>query len=286
MMMLKSPRGAGLAAALLVAPLVAWGCGGNTNPPQSTTAAPPATQPAPPADGPKGGATEAEGPRGNTADRGKLKPIMAKIGANRDKNSLTNLLNEELKGDEPAWDKVQPQAAEYAKLAAEIGKIAPPRGEKAAFTKLADAFAESASALDKAAQAKDLAAVKAAHNKLNGSCMACHREHRGGAVAGGFGGGGFGAGGFGAGGFGGGFTFPPPTQVLSPFLQDWLQSTPEQKKKIEDLQKEVDAELEKMLTDEQKKQLKEMKENTGRGGFPGFGPGGPGGPGAPGGNRG
>jgi len=84
------------------------------------------------------------------------------------------------------------------------------------------------------------------------------------------------------GGPGGGFTMrlPPPGDVLPPPVQDMLQLTPYQKKQLAALQKEVDASLEKLLTEDQRKQLKEMRER-GPGGFgpPGGGPGGPGGPG-------
>jgi outer membrane protein assembly factor BamB/Spy/CpxP family protein refolding chaperone len=80
---------------------------------------------------------------------------------------------------------------------------------------------------------------------------------------------------------GGGFARPQPGQVLPSFLQDRLNLTADQKKQVEALQKEVDGKLDKILTDEQKKQLKEMRE----GGGPGRGaPGAPGRPGA--GNRG
>jgi Spy/CpxP family protein refolding chaperone len=58
------------------------------------------------------------------------------------------------------------------------------------------------------------------------------------------------------------------------FLQETLKLSDEQKKEFEALQKEVDARIEKILTDEQKKQLKEMRE---RGGRPGGRPGRPGG---------
>jgi outer membrane protein assembly factor BamB len=81
-----------------------------------------------------------------------------------------------------------------------------------------------------------------------------------------------GRGGFGPGGFGG---FAPPGQILPPFLQDRLNLTAEQKKQLEALQKEVDGKLDKLLTDEQRKQYKEMRERFGRGGR--GGPGGPGG---------
>jgi hypothetical protein len=72
-----------------------------------------------------------------------------------------------------------------------------------------------------------------------------------------------------------GFGPPPLGQVMPPFVQDRLKLTDAQKKDLEALQKDVDAKIEKMLTDEQKKQFKEMKERgPGR-----AGPGGPGGPG-------
>jgi len=51
---------------------------------------------------------------------------------------------------------------------------------------------------------------------------------------------------------------PRPGQVLPGFLQERLKLTGEQKKQIEELQKEVDARLAKILTDEQKKMLQEM----------------------------
>jgi hypothetical protein len=70
----------------------------------------------------------------------------------------------------------------------------------------------------------------------------------------------------------GGFGGPPqPGQILAPFLRERLNLTAEQKKKLDELQKEVDSNLDKILTEEQKKQLKEMRER----GPGGRGPGGP-----------
>ncbi|MFL5244174.1 MAG: PQQ-binding-like beta-propeller repeat protein [Gemmataceae bacterium] len=95
-------------------------------------------------------------------------------------------------------------------------------------------------------------------------------------------------GGFGGGGPGGfmGFGGPPqPGQVLSRFLQDQLNLTADQKKQLEDLQKDVDGQVEKILTDEQKKQVKGMREGFGRGGPGGFGGPGRGGPGGFGGGK-
>jgi hypothetical protein len=98
--------------------------------------------------------------------------------------------------------------------------------------------------------------------------------------------GGFGPGGggpppgFGPGGPGMGR--PQPGEILPRFLRDRLDLSAQQEKQIQELQKEVDGKLAKILTDDQKQQLKEMRER-GPGGFgPPGGPGGPpGGPGGP-----
>jgi spore coat protein CotH len=68
---------------------------------------------------------------------------------------------------------------------------------------------------------------------------------------------------------------PPPGEILPQPVQDTLQLTEAQKKQLAELQKEVDAKLEKLMTEEQRKQWKEMKDRrpSGPGGFPG-GPGG------------
>jgi hypothetical protein len=82
-------------------------------------------------------------------------------------------------------------------------------------------------------------------------------------------------GGFGKdkGGFGkdkGGFgPRPQPGQIMPDFVAEMLKLTDDQKTKMEALQKDVDGRLEKILTDDQKKQLKQMKEGGGR---PPFGP--------------
>jgi hypothetical protein len=80
--------------------------------------------------------------------------------------------------------------------------------------------------------------------------------------------------GFGPGGFA---SFPQPGQLMSPTLQARLKLAADQKKQMEELQKDVDASLDKLLNEDQKKQLKEMRQGFGRGGPGGFGRGGPGG---------
>ncbi len=97
------------------------------------------------------------------------------------------------------------------------------------------------------------------------------------------GGPGFGGGPAGPGGFVG--RMPPPGEVLPLPLQQFLGLSDEQKKQLAELQKDVDAKLDKVLDADQRTQWKQMKAGgpAGPGGPPGFGPGGPGfGPGAPG----
>jgi hypothetical protein len=96
--------------------------------------------------------------------------------------------------------------------------------------------------------------------------------------------------GFGPGGFA---AMPSPGQIMSVSTQVALKPTPEQKKQLADIQKEVDAKLDKVLSEEQKQQLKQMRDDFTRGGPPGGPPGnvmfagppggGPRGPGGPGG---
>lgn len=76
--------------------------------------------------------------------------------------------------------------------------------------------------------------------------------------------GGAGFGGAGKGATGGAAVTPPGT-VLSPRVQDTLKLTDEQKKQIAEVQKEVDAGIQKILTEAQNKQLKDLKDNPGRG---------------------
>jgi Spy/CpxP family protein refolding chaperone len=80
-----------------------------------------------------------------------------------------------------------------------------------------------------------------------------------------------GSGSGGPGGPGGMFQPPKPGELMPGFIQDQLKLTAEQKKQLEELQKDVDARLEKLLTEEQRKQLKDMATRGPGGG--GFGPG-------------
>jgi hypothetical protein len=70
---------------------------------------------------------------------------------------------------------------------------------------------------------------------------------------------------------------PRPGEILPRFVRERLELSAEQEKQIQDLQKEVDAKLEKILSADQREQLREMR-TRGPGGFGPRGPGGPGGP--------
>jgi outer membrane protein assembly factor BamB len=86
----------------------------------------------------------------------------------------------------------------------------------------------------------------------------------------GFGGPGEFGGGRPGGGGPGRFGRPQPGQLVPAFMQNFLNLSEEQKKRLEDLQKDTESKLAKLLTDEQKKQLKEARENPqgrGPGGF-------------------
>src|SRR5262249_45332823 len=66
---------------------------------------------------------------------------------------------------------------------------------------------------------------------------------------------------------------PQPAKIFSPTQQDTLKLSPGQRKRLEEIQKEIDARLETLLTEDQKKQLQAMQRRPGggpgRGGPPG-----------------
>jgi len=77
--------------------------------------------------------------------------------------------------------------------------------------------------------------------------------------------------GFGPGGFG---AMPQPGKIISPFLQAKLKLADDQKKQMDDLQKDTDNRLDKLLDDGQRKQLTDMRNGPGPGMFGKGGPGG------------
>jgi hypothetical protein len=69
-----------------------------------------------------------------------------------------------------------------------------------------------------------------------------------------------------------------PGQIMPLATQIVLKLSASQKAAVAVLQKEVDAKVAELLTDDQKNQMKEFREMIARGGPPGARPGGPGGP--------
>ena len=63
-----------------------------------------------------------------------------------------------------------------------------------------------------------------------------------------------------------------PGKIFSPAQQDTLKLSAGQKKRLEEIQKEIDARLETLLTEDQKKQLQAMQRRPAAGGPGGSGP--------------
>jgi hypothetical protein len=166
---------AGLPIRFLAPPLVATvllafaGCGSSEDP--NAPPVPPGADAGPGGPGPGG-----PGPGGRGGAPSGISKVMSKRSNGVD--YLTPLIGKALEADPPAWDTIEPQAKEYAKLAKTLPDSEPPRGSKESWTKLATAFATTAESLDKAVSAKDRNAALDAHARLTESCMECHREHR------------------------------------------------------------------------------------------------------------
>ncbi len=106
-----------------------------------------------------------------------IKQIMKRL--NGGPKSLNGMLRQELRADDPAWDDIQDQTKEFAELAEALCKTTPKRGAAESWAKFTETYAKNAKALNEAAQSKDRRAARAAQAKLGGSCMSCHRVHKG-----------------------------------------------------------------------------------------------------------
>lgn len=106
-----------------------------------------------------------------------IKEIMGKV--TKGPTAALGVLKKQLQEKKPDWEAIQETAGTIVKFASFMPKNDPPKGEKADFEKLAKNFAESAKSIEKAAKAKDTAAVKKAMGKMGGSCMTCHKAHKG-----------------------------------------------------------------------------------------------------------
>jgi hypothetical protein len=106
-----------------------------------------------------------------------IKEVMGKL--TKGPNSLTTTIGKELNVDEPTWDDIKKQSKEFCTFAEALGKNKAPKGDAKSWTTLTDAYNESAKALAEAANKMDKKAALAAMKKLQGSCMACHKAHKG-----------------------------------------------------------------------------------------------------------
>lgn len=140
----------------------------------------PGNPPAPGGPGP--GNPGPGGPGGGR--RSPIRNIMVKIDDRRPQG-LTKAIKTGLAAAQPDWPTLEKQAGEYASLASELGTYGPPRGSKESWNRLTAALNASATDLEKAAHSKNKDEAVAASQRLSGSCMECHREHR--RMGGGFG---------------------------------------------------------------------------------------------------
>jgi cytochrome c556 len=104
-----------------------------------------------------------------------IKEVMTKL--HRGADCLRARLGKALKAEAPAWDDVQQQTKEFARLAEALGKNRPPQGDKASWERLADEFGKQAKAMNEAAEKKSKAEVQATLAKL-GNCATCHKAHK------------------------------------------------------------------------------------------------------------
>lgn len=105
-----------------------------------------------------------------------IKEIMTRLNKPA---GLYPALGRALKAENPAWNEVQAQTKEFAKLAAALGKNTPPKGDPASWQTLTTAYAANAAALEQATEKMDKAAAQSAYLKLGGAtCGNCHKAHR------------------------------------------------------------------------------------------------------------
>jgi cytochrome c556 len=105
-----------------------------------------------------------------------IRDIMKKL--NRGPGSITPTLQQDLKDDDPDWEAIQEQTAEYVKLTAALTKNKPTKGEPASWERLAQAYSAEARSLDAAAKRKNKQAASAVLKRINNSCNACHKAHK------------------------------------------------------------------------------------------------------------
>jgi cytochrome c556 len=114
---------------------------------------------------------------GRDGENPSIKDVMGKL--NKGNNAPLAQLKTALKAQKPDWKGIQESTKLFAEYGQAMPKNEPPRGDASAYKKLAHTFATNSKDLDDAAKKEDLTATKAAFGKISGSCMSCHRAHRG-----------------------------------------------------------------------------------------------------------
>ena len=109
-------------------------------------------------------------------DNPDIETIMKKVNG---KNGLHKAIATDLKAANIDWDAEQKKSKEYYDLASSLGKNDPPKGDKKSWEKLTKSYADNAKSLNESCEKKDKPGANTALNKIQGSCMACHKAHRG-----------------------------------------------------------------------------------------------------------
>lgn len=106
-----------------------------------------------------------------------IKEIMNK--AHKGGDAILTKLGKDLAAKEPDWEDVTKLSKELASLGAALGKNKPPRGEQESWDKLTKEYQDTIKSLLAAADKKEQKDAIAAQKKLMGSCMGCHKLHKG-----------------------------------------------------------------------------------------------------------
>jgi cytochrome c556 len=93
-------------------------------------------------------------------------------------NSLHSSLTRDLKEEDPDWEGIQADTAEYVKQTDILLKNKPKKGTAASWETLAKAYNTDAQALNAAAKRKDARTTAAVLRRISGTCMTCHKAHR------------------------------------------------------------------------------------------------------------
>src|SRR4051812_20302693 len=106
-----------------------------------------------------------------------IKAAMQKL--HKGPNSAQANLKKALATPSPDWKSIQSKTKDYVILGASLAKNEPKKGDLASWKKLSEGFFTDSKALDDAAKTENLKATQDAFKKVNGSCMACHKVHKG-----------------------------------------------------------------------------------------------------------